>query len=43
MKYQIIYNGEIIVTTYDEHMAKHMLKEYRIAFKCDDIYIRVVY
>ena len=43
MKYQIIYNGELVDTAYDEQVASDMLKEYRLAFHSNNIYIRVVY
>ena len=43
MKYQIIYNGEIIDTVYDVQLASNLLKQYRVDFKSNKVYIRVVY
>lgn len=43
MKYQIVYQGEIIFTAYDEQIASCVLKEYRTAFNSNDVYIRVVH
>lgn len=43
MKYQIIWNGEIIETTYDKQEAVQLRKEYVVAFNDDNVYIRVVY
>ena len=40
MKYEIIYNGEVIdhaATTYD---AVELVKEYRMAFKSFNVYYR---
>lgn len=43
MTYQIIWNHEVIDTVYDAEEATQLLKEYRMAFDSDDVYIRVVY
>lgn len=43
MTYQIIWNHEIIDSTYDEQEATRLCKEYRMAFSSENVYVRVVY
>lgn len=38
--YEIIYNGEVIDTAKDTYEACELVKEYRIAFKSDNIWYR---
>ena len=38
--YEIIYNGEVIDTACDTYEACDMVKEYRMAFKSNNVWYR---
>lgn len=38
--YEIIYNGEVIDTATDDYKACDLVKEYRMAFKSNNVWYR---